>query len=321
MTEGERISSEEFNAFHETLAAAHAQQNELALALGAFTPRLAMRSFSMAMAGTDPHHIARFDADVEAYRYRFIQQLNELHATKIHWENDRSERVNRAEWGPLRGVRPGAPQHTVGAGACGRTPDRVGRLGRARGARRVTTEHRVMNQMETRERSPHWRRFVQLEFRSFWRRRLAWVAALGLLGAGLMAIAHGASRVSGERGAVAAREAELNEQAGYLREVRRADDDLGLFLYYLAMPVAQRPGAWAPLATGLRGVHPASRQLRFLGLVPQLYDSELGNPMLEQAGHFDLAHYQRWGRACLERFTSRISWIPGGMHPCGTTAP
>jgi ABC-2 type transport system permease protein len=98
MAEGERISSEAFNAFHEGLAAAHAAQNARALELGLFTPLLALRAVSMAMAGTDSHHIARFDADVEAYRYRFIQQLNDLHTTKIHWANDKAERVSRAEW-------------------------------------------------------------------------------------------------------------------------------------------------------------------------------------------------------------------------------
>lgn len=98
MAESERISSESFNTFHERLAEVHAAQNERALELGLFTPLLALRAVSMAMAGTDAHHIARFDADVEAYRYGFIQQLNELHATKIHWENDKAQRVSRSEW-------------------------------------------------------------------------------------------------------------------------------------------------------------------------------------------------------------------------------
>jgi ABC-2 type transport system permease protein len=120
MAEGERISSEAFNTFHEGLAATHAAQNARALELGLFTPLLALRAVSMALAGTDSQHIARFDADVEAYRYRFIQQLNELHATKIHWENDKAERVSRAEWSRFDGfgvARPGvgwALSHVLG---------------------------------------------------------------------------------------------------------------------------------------------------------------------------------------------------------------
>jgi ABC-2 type transport system permease protein len=109
MAEAERISSEAFNVFHRGLAAAHAAQNVRALELGLFTPLLALRAFSMAMAGTDSHHIARFDADVEAYRYRFIQQLNELHTTKIHWENDKAQRVSRAEWSRFDGFDPRPP--------------------------------------------------------------------------------------------------------------------------------------------------------------------------------------------------------------------
>jgi ABC-2 type transport system permease protein len=134
-----------------------------------------------------------------------------------------------------------------------------------------------------------WLELAQLELRSLWRRRLGWVAALALLGMGSAAIAHGAARVARERAAIAIGAAELEGQARYLTEITRADDDLGLLLYYLAMPVSQEPSAWAPIATGLRGVHPASRQLRFLGLVPQLYQTEIGNPMVEHAGHFDLA--------------------------------
>lgn len=109
MAEAERLSSEAFNTFHEGLAAAHAAQNARALELGLFTPLLALRAFSMAMAGTDSHHIARFDADVEAYRYRFIQQLNELHATKISWESDKAQRVGRAEWSRFDGFDPQRP--------------------------------------------------------------------------------------------------------------------------------------------------------------------------------------------------------------------
>jgi len=130
---------------------------------------------------------------------------------------------------------------------------------------------------------------ARLELRSLWRRRLAWLVLLALFGMGSVAIAHGSARVARERAAIAVGAAELQEQASYLTTITRADDDLGLLLYYLGMPVSQQPSAWAPVATGLRGVHPASRQLRFLGLVPQLYQTEIGNPMVEQAGHFDLA--------------------------------
>src|SRR5688572_27905773 len=104
------------------------------------------------------------------------------------------------------------------------------------------------------------------------------------------AVVHGASRVARERSAIALLEPDLREQVSYLTRITAADDDLGLFLYYLAMPVSQEPSAWAPAATGLRGVHPESRHLRFTGLVPQLYQAEVSNPAAEHAGHLDLAY-------------------------------
>ena len=145
-----------------------------------------------------------------------------------------------------------------------------------------------MTREVAKRRRTTWVTLARLELRSLWRRRLAWIAALALLGMGSAAIAHGTARVDKERTAIRIGAAELDEQARYLGEITRADDDLGLLLYYLAMPVSQEPSAWAPVATGLRGVHPAARQLRFLGLIPQLYQTEIGNPMVEHAGHFDL---------------------------------
>jgi ABC-2 type transport system permease protein len=109
MTEGERISSEEFDAHHEQLTAAYAEQNARALELGLFVPLLALRSFSMSLAGTDVPHIARFDADVEKYRYRFIQQLNALHTSEIRWKDDKAQRVSSSEWSRFEAFRPQSP--------------------------------------------------------------------------------------------------------------------------------------------------------------------------------------------------------------------
>jgi ABC-2 type transport system permease protein len=104
------------------------------------------------------------------------------------------------------------------------------------------------------------------------------------------AVIHGASRVARERSAIARLEPDLREQVSHLTRITAADDDLGLLLYYLAMPVFQEPSAWAGAAAGLRGVHPGTRHLRFTGLVPQLYQAEVANPAAEHAGHLDLAY-------------------------------
>jgi ABC-2 type transport system permease protein len=53
------------------------------------------------------------------------------------------------------------------------------------------------------------------------------------------------------------------------------------------MPVVHEPNAWTALSTGLRDVHPYSRHLRFTGLVPQLYQADIANPLKQLAGSFD----------------------------------
>ncbi|WP_437724226.1 DUF3526 domain-containing protein [Sorangium sp. So ce861] len=98
MREGERITTELFNGYYTRLFDAHRAQDGLALRAGLFTPLLAIRSFSMGLAGTDAHHLVDFEQQAEAHRYAFIQHLNHLHTTKIRWHNDKAQRVDRAEW-------------------------------------------------------------------------------------------------------------------------------------------------------------------------------------------------------------------------------
>lgn len=98
MREGEKASTAMFNAHYTRLFDAHRAQDALALRAGLFTPLLAIRSFSMGLAGTDAHHLVDFEEQAEAHRYAFIQRLNDLHITRIRWHNDRAQRVDRAEW-------------------------------------------------------------------------------------------------------------------------------------------------------------------------------------------------------------------------------
>ncbi len=138
--------------------------------------------------------------------------------------------------------------------------------------------------------SADWMLIARLELRQLRRSRVVWISLAVVLLLGGAAVVHGASRVARERSAIARLEPDLREQVSYLTRITAADDDLGLLLYYLAMPVSQEPSAWGAAAAGLRGVHPESRHLRFTGLVPQLYQSEVANPAAEHAGHLDLAY-------------------------------
>ncbi|WP_438017142.1 DUF3526 domain-containing protein [Sorangium sp. So ce315] len=133
----------------------------------------------------------------------------------------------------------------------------------------------------------HFQELAHLELRQMLRARTALVVAALLLVAGVAAIVDGAARVAREREVIAALEPALREEESYLRETHAPEDDLGLVLYYLAMPVAHAPTEWTALSTGLRDVHPYSRHLRFLGLVPQLYKTDIENPLKQLSGSFD----------------------------------
>ncbi|HTN90129.1 MAG TPA: DUF3526 domain-containing protein [Sorangium sp.] len=128
---------------------------------------------------------------------------------------------------------------------------------------------------------------ARLELRQLLRARMLLVSVLLLLAAGVAAIVDGAARVAHEREVIAALEPALREEESYLRKTHAPEDDLGLVLYYLAMPIAHDPNEWTALSTGLRDVHPYSRHLRFIGLVPQLYQTDIANPLKQLSGSFD----------------------------------
>lgn len=109
MAEAERVSSAVFDDFHGRLVAAYRAQDALTLGVGAYTPLLAIRALSMALAGTDGHHLAYFGARVEAHRYRFIQRLNELHMTDIRWDDDKTQRLDASKWASVSSFSPELP--------------------------------------------------------------------------------------------------------------------------------------------------------------------------------------------------------------------
>jgi ABC-2 type transport system permease protein len=98
MREAERLTSAIHDDYHERLFEAHRAQDRLALRVGLYTPLLAIRAFSMGLAGTDAHHLADFQERAEAHRYAFIQALNALHTSEIRWQNDRAQRLDRSRW-------------------------------------------------------------------------------------------------------------------------------------------------------------------------------------------------------------------------------
>lgn len=98
MLEAEKISSDIFNRQYSALLATFRRQNRFSQWAAAFNPYLAMRSLSMALAGSDLAHYAEFQWQAEGFRYEMVQKLNQLHRDEIKFENDRNQRVSNDRW-------------------------------------------------------------------------------------------------------------------------------------------------------------------------------------------------------------------------------
>jgi ABC-2 type transport system permease protein len=71
--DAEVVYEKHFNHLRDT----YEQQNRLFSLMGVLSPLLPLQSFSMGLAGTDYPHMRDFAERVEAYRYKFVQTLNE----------------------------------------------------------------------------------------------------------------------------------------------------------------------------------------------------------------------------------------------------
>lgn len=104
--EGERLTSLLFDRYAGESHAAQAEQNALVRAVGLASPTIALRSLSMAAAGTDFAGHRRFLEQAEAYRYALVQRLNGLQATGVSYANDTAsgpgaderKRISAASW-------------------------------------------------------------------------------------------------------------------------------------------------------------------------------------------------------------------------------
>jgi ABC-2 type transport system permease protein len=127
------------------------------------------------------------------------------------------------------------------------------------------------------------------EIRRLWRLRSAWIAALGLLAAGALALASGRALTRAQSEAVAGLPghyaAQMERIAGRFPE----GGDAGYVAYYTFFPTNHAVPPLAPLAVGVRDIAPHVLWVRLLGLEGQLYEADLGNPALQALGGFDLA--------------------------------
>jgi ABC-2 type transport system permease protein len=89
--EGERMTSALFEQYSGQTKAAQVRQNGIVGALGLLSPAIAIRSLSMAAAGTDLAGHQRFLDQAEAYRYDLVQRLNRLQAEAVSYSDDTAE--------------------------------------------------------------------------------------------------------------------------------------------------------------------------------------------------------------------------------------
>ena len=123
--EGERLTASLFDRYAGQSFAAQAEQNTLVRAVGLLSPTIAIRSLSMAAAGTDFAGHRRFLEQAEAYRFALVQRLNALQATDVSYANDTArdpgaddrKRVTAANWQRLPDFAYRAPHGGALAGA------------------------------------------------------------------------------------------------------------------------------------------------------------------------------------------------------------
>jgi len=98
MQEGERLTSALFDEFMRADYQRQAAESGFVYRAALLSPVIALRRMSTALAGTNLDSHTRFLFEGEKYRYGFVQSLNSLHITKIRYENDRDQRVDRHHW-------------------------------------------------------------------------------------------------------------------------------------------------------------------------------------------------------------------------------
>jgi ABC-2 type transport system permease protein len=91
--EGERLTSALFDRYAGQSYAAQTRQNAIVETAAVLSPAIAIRSLSMAAAGTDFAGHRRFLEQAEAYRYALVQRLNAMQAEKVRYSDDTAEDV------------------------------------------------------------------------------------------------------------------------------------------------------------------------------------------------------------------------------------
>jgi ABC-2 type transport system permease protein len=122
--EGERMTSSLFNDYAARSFAAQDKQIAIIKTIALLSPAIALRSLSMAAAGTDFAGHRRFLEQAEAHRYALVQRLNRMQAENVSLADDvatdagadRRKRVSASNWRAMPDFRFAAPDGATLAG-------------------------------------------------------------------------------------------------------------------------------------------------------------------------------------------------------------
>lgn len=102
MREGERLSAEIYNQHQQKLVHTYQQQQNAVRLTALINPFLAIKNLSMALAGTDYNTYNDFQNQVEAYRYKQAQAMNELQikliSNKIKSSSAKDSAISSQYW-------------------------------------------------------------------------------------------------------------------------------------------------------------------------------------------------------------------------------
>jgi ABC-2 type transport system permease protein len=109
MQEGERVTSEVFDQQYQLLIEQLAKQNDWVANWSVFSPYLISSQLSAQLSGTSYQQIKNYEQAAEAYRYQFIQSLNDLHIHQVKVKDNKEQRISKDHWSHLAGFHYHAP--------------------------------------------------------------------------------------------------------------------------------------------------------------------------------------------------------------------
>ncbi|HEC58056.1 hypothetical protein LCGC14_0760610 [marine sediment metagenome] len=103
MQEGERVTSEVFEQQYTIVLEKLDKQNAWVSSWSVLSPYLIISKLSAQLSGTSYQQVKRYEEAAEAYRYQFIQSLNDLHINEVKVKDKKEQRISKEHWSHLKG--------------------------------------------------------------------------------------------------------------------------------------------------------------------------------------------------------------------------